>query len=55
VQPPDQYSLKRKFLEGLPEELIENLLKSCQVLVEHTSTNRLLEEVKAMESSLQAY
>jgi hypothetical protein len=28
VQPPDQYSLKRKFLEGLPEDLVENLLKS---------------------------
>ena len=55
VQPPDQYSLKRKFLEGLPEDLVDNLLKSHQVSAEHTSTTQLLEEVKAMESSLQAY
>jgi hypothetical protein len=28
VQPPDEYSMKRKFLKGLLEDLIENLLKS---------------------------
>src|SRR6202050_4946631 len=55
VQPPDKYSLKRKFLEGLPEDLVENLLKLCCVSAEHTPLNRLLEEVKAMESSIQAY
>ena len=55
VQPPDKYSLKRKFFEGLPEDLIENLLKSRRVSAEHTPLNRLLEEVKAMESSIQAY
>src|SRR6202050_4296826 len=55
VQPPDKYSLKRKFLEGLPEDLVENLLKSCCVSGEYTPLNRLLEEVKAMESSIQAY
>ena len=27
VQPPDEYSMKRKFLKGLPEDLVENLLK----------------------------
>jgi hypothetical protein len=28
VQPPDKYSMKRKFLQGLPKDLVENLLKS---------------------------
>src|ERR1700683_2812612 len=55
VQPPDKYSLKRKFIEGLPEDLIKNLLKSHHVSAEHTPLNRLLEEVKTMESSIQAY
>ena len=55
VQTPDEYSLKRKFLEGLPEDLVENLLKSRRVSAEHTSLNKLLREVKAMESSIQAY
>jgi hypothetical protein len=55
VQPLDKYSLKRKFIEGLPEDLVENLLKSHFMSVEHTPLNRLLEEVNAMESSIQAY
>ena len=55
VQPPDKYSLKRKFIEGLPKNLVKNLLKLCRVSAEHTPPNRLLEEVKAMESSIQAY
>src|SRR6202050_1061366 len=55
VQPPNKYSLKRKFIEGLPKDLIKNLLKSRHISVEHTPLNRLLEEVKAMESSIQAY
>jgi hypothetical protein len=55
VQPPDEYSMKRKFLRGLPEDLVENLLKSRQVSAEHTSMEKLLHEVKAMESSIQAY
>jgi hypothetical protein len=28
VQPPDEYSMKRMFLQGLPDDIIENLLKS---------------------------
>ncbi|KIM82397.1 hypothetical protein PILCRDRAFT_7798 [Piloderma croceum F 1598] len=55
VQTPDEYSMKRKFLEGLPDDLVENLLKSRQVSAEHTSLPKLLHEVKAMESSIQAY
>ncbi|KIM85631.1 hypothetical protein PILCRDRAFT_5303 [Piloderma croceum F 1598] len=55
VQTPDEYSMKRKFLEGLPDDLVENLFKSRRVSAEHTSLSKLLREVKAMESSIQAY
>ena len=55
VQTPDEYSMKRKFLEGLPDDLVENLLKLRQVSAEHTSLSKLLCKVKAMESSIQAY
>ena len=55
VQPPDEYSMKRKFLNGLPEDLVENLLKARQVSAEHTSISKLLCKVKAMESSSQAF
>src|ERR1700720_2141812 len=54
VQPPDKYSMKRKFLGGLPDNLIKNLFKSCHVTVEHTPINKLLHEVKAMEHLIQA-
>ena len=54
VQPPDEYLMKRKFLKGLPEDLVKNLLKSRRVSAEHTSLTTLLREVKSMESSLQA-
>jgi hypothetical protein len=50
VQTPDEYSMKRKFLEGLPDDLVENLLKSRRVSAEHTSLAKLLRKVKAMES-----
>ena len=55
VQPPDKYSMKRKFLKGLPEDIIKGLLKVRRVSAEHTSMARILREVKAMESSIQAY
>ena len=54
VQPPDEYSFKRDFLRGLPQELVENLMKSRRVSAEHTPLDILLEEVKAMENNLQA-
>ena len=54
VQQLDEYSIKRKFLKGLPRDLVENLLKSRKVSAEHTSIKKFLNEVKAMESSLQA-
>ena len=55
VQTPDKYLMKRKFLKGLPEDLVENLLKSRHVSAEHTSLTTLLHEVKVMESLLQAF
>src|ERR1700722_9232198 len=54
VQPPDEYSMKRKFLGGLPNDLVQNPFKSCCVTAEHTPIDKLLSEVKAMESSIQA-
>ena len=54
VRRPDNYTFKRKFLLGLPHELVEKLYTSRRVTAEHTPLNRLLHEVKAMESSMQA-
>ena len=30
VQPPNEYSMKRKFLKGLPEDLVENQMCVCR-------------------------
>lgn len=54
IQPPDEYTFKRKFTDGLPSDLFENLVKSRRISAEHTPLEKLLAEVKAMESSLQA-
>ena len=48
-------TLKRKFLDGLPDDLVENLFKARRVSAEHTPIHQLLREVKAMESAIQAY
>ena len=55
VQPPNKYSMKRKFLKGLPEDIVKGLLKARHVSAEHTSMARILHVVMAMESSIQAY
>src|ERR1700720_3718525 len=52
--PPNEYSMKRKFLGGHPNNLVENLFKSCCITTEYTPIDKLLCEVKAMESSIQA-
>src|ERR1700720_54136 len=54
AQPPDKYSMKRKFLGGLPDDLVKDLFKLCRVTAEHTPIDKLLREVKATESSIQA-
>jgi hypothetical protein len=51
---PDNYTFKRKFLLGLPHDLVDKLYTARRVTAEHTPLNRLLHEVKAMESSMQA-
>jgi hypothetical protein len=47
--------MKRKFLDGLPDDLIKNVFKARRVSAEHTPIHQLLKEVKAMESVIQAY
>jgi hypothetical protein len=42
VQPPDEYSMKRKFLEGLPDDIIGNLFKARCMSAEHMPLRKLL-------------
>src|SRR5262249_46356199 len=49
---PDSYSFRRKFLFGLPQEMVETLVKSRGVTAEHTPLEEMLEEAKQVESNI---
>ena len=55
IIPPDEYSMKKKFLKGLLINVIDHLLKTRWVTAKHTPFNVILEEVKAMECSMQSF
>jgi len=55
VVPPDEYSMKKKFLKGLPIDMIDHLLKTRRITTEHTLFDVILEEAKAMECSTQSF
>ncbi|KIK25726.1 hypothetical protein PISMIDRAFT_9462 [Pisolithus microcarpus 441] len=50
VQPPNEYSMKRKFVNGLPLPIAEGVLKSRGVSAEHTPMDQILIEVQRMET-----
>ncbi|KIK10567.1 hypothetical protein PISMIDRAFT_20273 [Pisolithus microcarpus 441] len=52
VQLPDEYSMKRKFINGLPLPIAEGVLKSRGVSAEHMLMDQILIEVQRMESVL---
>ena len=52
VQPPDEYSIQRKFINGLPMSIMEGVVKSCRISVEHSPMEQILVEVQRMESAL---
>lgn len=54
VEPPNEYTFRKTFLKGLPHDLVEKLFLSRHISAEHTPLDRIVEEVKAMESSMTA-
>ena len=52
VQPPDEYSVQRKFINGLPMSIAEGVVKSCRISAEHSPMEQILVEVQRMESVL---
>ena len=45
VQPPDDYSFRRKFLRGLPHSIIKSIFEACGISAEHSTIEEILEEV----------
>jgi len=52
VQPPDDYSMRRKFINDLPLSLAEGVVKACGISAEHSAMEQILAEVQKMESAL---
>jgi len=54
IQRPDEYSHRRRFLFGLPMEIVETMIKSRGITAEHTPIEEMIEEAKAVENTIQA-
>ena len=52
VQLPDDYSMRRKFINGLPLSLVEGVVKACRISAEHSAMEQILAEVQKMKSAL---
>ncbi|KIM63287.1 hypothetical protein SCLCIDRAFT_1174325 [Scleroderma citrinum Foug A] len=52
VQPPNEYSVQRKFINGLPMSIMEGVVKSRRISAEHLPMEQILVEVQRMESAL---
>ena len=46
VQPPDDYSFKRKYIRGLPHSLVKSILEAHRISAEHSTIEEILEEVQ---------
>ena len=51
VQPPDDYSFKRKYICGLPHSLVKSILEVHRISAEHLTIEEILEEVQWMETA----
>ncbi|KIO00643.1 hypothetical protein M404DRAFT_29338 [Pisolithus tinctorius Marx 270] len=54
VQPPDDYSFRRKFLCGLPHMIIKSIFEARGISAEHSTIEEILEEVHRMETAQKA-
>ena len=54
VQPPDNYSFKRKYICGLPHSLVKSILEAHRISTKHSTIEEILEEVQQMETAQKA-
>ncbi|KAF8835110.1 hypothetical protein BDN67DRAFT_1015847 [Paxillus ammoniavirescens] len=53
VQRPDKYTFKRRFLDGLPDEIGEEILRVHGVSAEHSSLDEMIEATHKVENAQQ--
>ena len=54
VEPPDDYSFRRKFIGGLPHSIVKTVLEAQGIMAEHSTMDEILDEVKRMEGAQKA-
>ena len=54
VEPPDSYSIRRKYLGGLPQTIVKTALEACRISAEHSFIEEILDEVKCVKSAQKA-
>ena len=52
VQLPDEYSIRKKFINGLSMSIAEGVVKSCGISAEHLPMEQILVKVQKMECAL---
>lgn len=52
VQRPDEYTMRRRFMDGLPMEIIEIMMRSRSISSEHSSLEEIIDQAKQVESSM---
>jgi hypothetical protein len=53
VQRPDEYTFKRRFLDGLPDEVGEEILRVHGVSAEHSTLDEMIEATRKVENAQQ--
>ena len=53
INRPDRYSMKRRFINGLPHSIVKHLFESRGISAEHSSIATILDETRQMESAIQ--
>ena len=54
VEPPDDYSFRRKFIGGLPHSIVKTVLEARGIMAEHSTMDKILNKVKRMEGAQKA-
>ena len=54
VEPPDDYSFRRKFIGGLPHSIVKTVLEAQGIMAEHSTMDEILDKVKRMEGAQKA-
>jgi hypothetical protein len=53
VQRPDDYTMRRRLIDGLPENIVEILMKSRSISAEHSMLEEVLEQATQVETTIE--